>query len=622
MKRIALISTPWPLFNRPSVQLGSLKAFVRQNLPGTQVDANHIYLSIAAGIGYDLYGYISERTWLSESPYAALLYPDRMPAIERFWKKRSSGVPFVKELDFGELCSRIERLSSRILDREDWSRYILTGFSICFGQLTSSLFFIREVKKRAPALKIVVGGSACAGDMGESLLDNFPEIDFVIRGEGETPLVHLIESLISQENDTPITQIPGLILRGDVPQGETISQVSDLDELPIPEYGDYFRQLQDLGPERMFLPGIPTEISRGCWWCKSIGSEGFSGCAFCNLNLQWQGYRSKSRNRVIAELDSLTNKHQILSVSFMDNLLPSKGQKELFEGIQKLGKGFRLFAEIRATTTLDVLAAMGVAGVREVQVGIESLSASLLSKLNKGTTAMDNMEIMKNCETPGLPDLTGNFILNFPSSDEQDVAETMSNLEFALPFRPLKGIPFWLGYGSPVWHMPGAYGLKKPANHPYYRHLFPLEILGGLRLIIQGYQGGVIYQKRLWRPVKAKLEEWRKNYIRLHDGPEFVPVLSYQDGGNFMIIRQRRYGTHVMTHRLKGTSRKIYLFCQTQRSMSEILSHLPGLGEDRARPFLGMMVDKFLMFNEGEKYLSLAVPVNGICDRPAMARLT
>ncbi|MBW1702773.1 MAG: hypothetical protein JRJ50_11765 [Deltaproteobacteria bacterium] len=48
--------------------------------------------------------------------------------------------------------------------------------------------------------------------------------------------------------------------------------------------------------------------------------------------------------------------------------------------------------------------------------------------------------------------------------------------------------------------------------------------------------------------------------------------------------------------------------------MSEILSHFPGLGEDRARPFLGMMVDKFLMFNEGEKYLSLAVPISGLLD--------
>jgi ribosomal peptide maturation radical SAM protein 1 len=611
MKGIVLVSTPWPLFNRPSVQLGSLKAFVRQNTPEIQVDAKHFYLSIAEEIGYDLYGNISERTWLAETPYAALLYPNRMSVIERFWKKRSSGVPIAKEYDLSELCGRLARISSRVVDSEDWDRYILAGFSICFGQLTSSLFFIREIKKSVPTLRIVVGGSACAGDLGVSLLDSFPEIDFVIQGEGELPLVNLINNLMGTQEDSGTVSIPGLVSRYKFPKGQTISQVPNLDQLPTPEYEDYFRQLQDLEPEKRFLPRVPMEISRGCWWRKSLGSKGPSGCAFCNLNLQWQGYRAKSHKKVIAELDSLTNEHQILSVSFMDNLLPFKGLKALFDGIVRLKKDFRLFAEIRATTPRNVLAAMGEAGVREVQVGVESLSTSLLQKLNKGTTAMDNMEIMKNCETPGLPNLTGNLILNFPSSDEQDVAETISNLEFALPFRPVRGIPFWLGYGSPVWQMPDVYGIKKLANHPYYGYLFPQEILGGLSFIIQGYQGGVRGQKRLWRPVKEKMEEWRRNYFRLHELESSGPILSFQDGQDFMIIRQRRYKNHDMTHRLRNTSRKIYLFCQTQRSIRQILARFPGFGEDKVGPFLRMMVGKRLMFNEGDRYLSLAVPIKG-----------
>ncbi len=612
MKSIVLLSTPWPLFNRPSVQIGSLKAFVRHDQPEIGVDAKHIYLSVAEGIGYDLYGHISDRTWLAESPYAALLYPNRLSKVERFWKKRTAGVPVAEECDLGELCSRLKRISFRALDSEDWNRYMLAGFSICFGQLTSSLFFIREIKKLAPTLKIVVGGSACAGDLGVRLLHSFPEINFVIQGEGELPLARLVKSLIDNKEDSRDLFFPGLISSHKAPKDQTTSQVPNLDDLPIPEYEDYFNQLQSLGPEKKFLPRVPMEISRGCWWRKSIVTKGPSGCAFCNLNLQWQGYRAKSHKRAIAELDGLTHKHRILSVSFMDNLLPSKGLKALFEGIARLKKDFRLFTEIRATTTRDVLAAMGAAGMREVQVGVESLSTGLLYKLNKGTTTMDNMEIMKNCETPGLPNLTGNLILQFPSSDEQDVAETLSNLEFAMPFRPLKGIPFWLGYGSPVWQMPDAYGIKRLKNHPYYRHLFPKEIPGDLKFIIQGYQGGIRYQRRLWRPVREKIEEWRKNYFRLHELENSGPILSYQDGRDFMIIRQRRYKNHDMTHRLVNTSRKIYLFCQTQRSMQEICARFPGFGEDRVGPFLRMMAEKRLMFNEKDRYLSLAVPVKGL----------
>jgi ribosomal peptide maturation radical SAM protein 1 len=609
MHRIALISTPWPLFNRPSVQLATLKAFVKQKMPALQVDTHHAYLSIAEGLGYNLYREISERTWLAESLYAGLLYPDRTATISQFWKKRSSGLPLAHKIDFDELILNLEKASAQILDSEDWRKNLLTGFSICLGQLTSSLYFIREIKKRASDLKIVVGGSACAGTLGKSLIRTFPGIDFLIRGEGELPLVHLIESLTINQNDSHMVPIPGLISRHEDPLDQGISQVSDLDRLPVPEYDDYFDQVKALGQDKAFLPKIPMEISRGCWWRKNIGPGSISGCAFCNLNLQWQGYRAKSHDRTIKELEALTDRYQILSVSFMDNLLPAKGLDQLFRRIQEMGKELRLFCEIRATTPRKGLAAMGAAGMREVQVGIESLSTSLLKKLNKGTTAIDNMEIMKNCETPGLPNLTGNLILTFPSSDGQDVKETLANLNFVLPFRPLKGIPFWLGYGSPVWQMPNAYGIKRVRNHPFYEHLFPPYVLRGLSLMIQGYQGGVRYQNRLWRPVREKIDKWRKSYSELHKGPGCDPILSLQDGRDFMIIRERRPGNFDMTHRLKGTSRKIYLFCRTQQSISRILSQFPGFGEEKVIPFLRMMVEKRLMFNEGERYLSLAVPI-------------
>ena len=611
MTPVALFSTPWPLFNRPSIQLGALKAFIKKELPGVDVNTHHSYLGIAKDLGYDLYRQISERTWLAEAPYAALLYPDRVKNVERFWRRRASGVPFAGDYDFYDLCRTLETSSAAVMDQANLGRSDLAGFSICFGQLTSSLYFIREIKKRVPAIKIVVGGSACAENMGQSLLNCFPEIDFVIYGEGELPLVHLIRSLTEGRDDAHATLIPGLLSRHNATQDQRIAQVTDLDELPLPEYDDYFRQLAAAGPEKQFLPKIPMEISRGCWWRKSISPDGASGCAFCNLNLQWHGYRAKSINRTIREIDGITKKHKILSVSFMDNLLPSKGQKEMFEGIKNLEKDFRLFSEIRATTPLETLKMMGASGMRDVQVGIESLSTRLLVKLNKGTTAMDNMEIMKNCESHGLPDLTGNLILNFPSSDEQDTAETAKNLEFARPFKPLKGIPFWLGYGSPVWQMPRAYGIKRVGNHPYYRHLFPPDVLSNLSLIVQGYQGGVRQQIRLWDPVKKRLKEWKEYYFRLHEAPGSGPILSYRDGRDFMIIRQRLDKRDDMTHRLKDTSRKIYLFCETQRSLSEILSRFPGFGEDKIRPFLRLMVGKRLMFKEGERYLRLAVPSKG-----------
>ena len=45
--------------------------------------------------------------------------------------------------------------------------------------------------------------------------------------------------------------------------------------------------------------------------------------------------------------------------------------------------------------------------------------------------------------------------------------------------------------------------------------------------------------------------------------------------------------------------------------MPEIVERFAGFGEEKILPFLNMMVDKRLMFREGERFLSLAVPVRG-----------
>ena len=87
LEHIALVSTPWPLYNRPSIQLGALKAYLQQEFPKLQVHTLHLYLKVAESIGYKLYRAISERTWLAETVYAAgqACRDHKVPAPEQIW---------------------------------------------------------------------------------------------------------------------------------------------------------------------------------------------------------------------------------------------------------------------------------------------------------------------------------------------------------------------------------------------------------------------------------------------------------------------------------------------------------------------------------------------------------
>ena len=87
-------------------------------------------------------------------------------------------------------------------------------------------------------------------------------------------------------------------------------QTSSLNALPPPDYDDYFDLLRSLDSQNIFFPVLPVETSRGCWWQQSYVPDKTTpkmsghpaGCAFCNLNLQWEGYRAKDPSQALKEI--------------------------------------------------------------------------------------------------------------------------------------------------------------------------------------------------------------------------------------------------------------------------------------------------------------------------------
>ncbi|MGE5257262.1 MAG: hypothetical protein ACM3KE_11355 [Hyphomicrobiales bacterium] len=335
-RNIALVSPPWPLYNRPSIQLGTLKAFVRSRFPQVGVSAHHFYLQVAEAIGFRLYHSISERTWLAETVYAALLYPDQVDRMARLFRREAAAAPELRHLDIRRLASRVEAVSADWISATDWSGVQVVGFSGVLCQLTACLYLIRRLKERCPHLTTVVGGSAFSLPSGVAALRLFPHIDAVVYGEGELPLAHLVQHLVVEGRD--LKDLPpanGILSRRDVEDQDAdrgFFQLENLNHLPLPDFDDYFETLSGFSAAKRFFPTLPVEFSRGCWWGREVGAGETTGCDFCNLNLQWRGYRSKSEGRVVAEIDHLTRRHRVLSLAVTDNVLPKESTADILRG--------------------------------------------------------------------------------------------------------------------------------------------------------------------------------------------------------------------------------------------------------------------------------------------------
>ncbi|NPA49970.1 MAG: RiPP maturation radical SAM protein 1 [Thermodesulfobacteria bacterium] len=587
--KLALLALPWPLFNRPSVQLGVLKGYLRSVWPELEVKTYHPYLKAAHDLGFELYHEISQSSWLSEALSFAMLYPEMAEKAAKLARKeaRRRGLSF----SFEKTLTTLKRSLEDYLASLPWEEFRAVGLSVCLNQLGASLWAARWIKARFPDLPLILGGSSCAEDLGRSLLSTFPWVDFVVNGEGERPLRLLLRHLFLGEAFPEA----GVFYRqnGEISGGGTLELPPA--ELPSPLYEDYLREVMELPPEKRFFPMIPLEASRGCWWFK---------CRFCNLNLQWHGFRKKPLPQVVREIEAHA-RAGFLDFAFMDNSLAPKEARKLFETLASHGRDYQIFAELRACHRREDYLAFARGGLKWVQIGIEALSSSLLKRLNKGTRLMDNVAAMRHCEEAGLV-LEANLILEFPGSSPDEVEETLKSLPFVFPFRPLTTVSFWLGYGSPVFRNPRAFGLKRLYPHPYYRYLLPEGVLKRLTPLIWAYEGDRRAQARLWRPVREAVSRWERLWQELKR--RHGPLLSYRDGGDFLLIRQVLPDGSILHHRLKGTSREIYLFLTDVRKFEEIVSRFPGLPATSLRSFLEDLRQKRLVFQEGEEFLALAIP--------------
>jgi ribosomal peptide maturation radical SAM protein 1 len=473
----------------------------------------------------------------------------------------------------------------------DWKRYKLVGISVCLNQLSAALLLARMIKSRHKDIPIVLGGSNCAG-RGESILKAFDEIDHVISGEGEVPLLALCRHLKGEKNSLP----HNFLSRNDAffsTHTEPL-QIKDLNELFPPDFDDYFHELDMLPSEKRFFPLIPLEFSRGCWWGK---------CNFCNLNLQWKGYRKKTAERMEKEVDFLSRRYKIIDFSFMDNCLPPKESLSFFGNISKKKMDFSFFGELRAHYSRKEMKDLSKGGLKEIQVGIEALSSSLLKRLRKGKTAMDNVAMMRNAQEAGI-ELSGNLICHFPGSTEEEVEETLRVMDFAWPYRPLKPVSFWLGAGSPVEKRPCDFKVKAMASHPNYSSLFPMEKRKILSPMILQYRADRKIQKKLWKRVEKKAGAWKEEREKI--GPKIKP-LTFGRGKDFIIIKQVMPGGKVNMHRMSGLSTELYLSALEPVSLKALYEIAGPKKRTNVDKFVEDLIKKRLMFKEGDKVLSLAI---------------
>ena len=308
----------------------------------------------------------------------------------------------------------------------------------------SSLFtpYYREALEVAARVKKrlnvpVVMGGAHASAAPQSLLAS-PHVDYLIRGEGEKPLVELLRHLQGQ---APVERVPNLGFKqnGQI-RFNPMSENYPIDELPLAD-------LSDFSPARYTLAGKPVAFmitSRSCP----------HRCSFCSVHTTFgHDYRRRALENVLAEIE-LRYQQGYRVIDFEDdNLTYYKPTfKELCRRLIARFQDCELeFVAMNGISYLslddELLELMFAAGFSHLNLALVSSDKTVRETTKRPHTLEAYIKVVRKSHALGFK-IVSYQILGLPTESLQSMIQTLA-FNARLPVL-LGASPFYQTPGAPI----------------------------------------------------------------------------------------------------------------------------------------------------------------------------
>lgn len=602
-RRVLLVVPPFRSVVRPALGVSQLKAnLVEQGFPTEIVYLN---LRLASILGAHLYEALGAdyRLSLGDFLFSCLLFgrseedveryvreivdrsPRRSPLLETVPRARMPGV-------IQGLVAEIDAFADEAAEELSRRRPMLVGVTSSYQENLAALLLLQRLKQRDPGIATAMGGANCHGEMGEELFARFPQVDHVALGEADLAIVDLAGRIANGE----LAPTPGFLSRGS--EGARLPprllESEDLERQPVPDFRDFFEQLDALPCREQITPGLVMETARGCWW------GAVQLCTFCGLNGEGLAFRSKSGPRVLDEMVALIKEYGIPSIEIVDNIIDKRYFRDLFPRLAAEPPA-ALFWEATSSLPKPHVALLAAANVRHIQAGIESLSDRSLRLMRKPTSVLRNVQMLKWCRELGIS-LLWSHLFGFPGEDEGEgrhLAAVFERIHHLKP--PAAAHLVRLQRFSPYHESAEQYGFAPYTPSRFYQHLypFPQDALARIAYHFESDLSGRKAESAFARELTRAVERWRRAHRRSH-------LVTFRRRETLIVVDTRSCARR-RVWRLRGLERRIFECCDGAATLAGIARALDMQGrEPELEAAVRRLVDGRLMLQTAEHHLSLA----------------
>jgi len=303
-------------------------------------------------------------------------------------------------------------------------------------------------------------GGHCPSPEPEHFLKK-TKADVVVIGEGEITVIELLDAVANHKS---LSHVKGIAYWEDknIVVNEERPLIQDIDTIPFPEYRlfpiNYYRLIRPMPGAGKTDFVLPVLSGRGCTF----------KCTFCYR--MDKGFRQRSNESIIEELNLIKKDYGITYVIFSDELLMSSKERtiSLCEAFLKANLNIRWNCNGRLNYAMaDILSLMKRAGCVFINYGIEAMDDLVLKNMNKGLTTKQIIEGVENTLSvgisPGLNILFGNIGDNKETLNKG--VEFLLNYEDGAQLRTIKPVSPYPG--SPLYYYAIKKGLIKDCEDFY-----------------------------------------------------------------------------------------------------------------------------------------------------------
>ncbi|GLI06231.1 B12-binding domain-containing radical SAM protein [Paenibacillus tyrfis] len=331
----------------------------------------------------------------------------------------------------------------------------VVGFSCYIWNIEETIVVVSMLKKIMPELIVVLGGPEVSYDT-EYWMNRLPQVNFIVVGEGEETLHHLLTEL---EGDRALYSVFGLAYRNK--EGRVVINP------PRPKLA-----LDDIPTPHRFAEDVPSLANRVVYFETSRGCP-FS-CQFCLSSIE-VGVRYFDLERTKSDLLYLIRSGAKL-IKFVDRTFNIKRDyaMEMFEFLIQNHSGcvfqFEITADIMRPEVLDYLAENAPPGIFRFEIGVQSTNDLTNSLVKRRQNFAKLTRTVTKVKESGKIDQHLDLIAGLPEEDYNSFRKTFNDV-FALGPEELQ-----LGFlkmlrGTGMRHDAEKYGYLYMDHAPY-------EILG------------------------------------------------------------------------------------------------------------------------------------------------